>query len=728
MVSAAHAGRTKGVKAEHLAKTWRIDLETAQKTLDITSQKSTRTDNPTLSRNYSTNDRMLRYKRVNEYFFMGTFFATKKAKKSSRGHTCCQLFVTDKGFVYVVPMKSKAEVLQAVKQFAKEIGAPDAIISDAAGEQSSHNLRKFCSEIGTTLRYLEEGTPWSNKAELYIGLIKEAVRKDMKDSDCPLSFWDYCVERRARINNLTAKSLFQLHGTNAHTALLGEEGDISNLSQFKWYDWCYYREHKAAFPYPREILGRVLGPATGAGNEMSQWVLKSNGNVVPRRTVRPLRVDELHSPEELKKREIFGALIERRWGTSINPPNETTEDDMAESDEDTWEEYEDADEIARTIPEIEDTVDTRGKLLNQQPAYDRLINAEVQLQLGDDMINAKVKKRALGHDGTTVGTYDDNPMLNSIIYEVEFPDGQVKEYSANTIAENMLTQVDSDGFTLTMMEGIVDYQKDDATAVSKQDMFVVTARGQKRQRKTTTGWKLLVKWKDQSESWIHLKDMKESHPVEVAEFATARGIADEPAFVWWVPYTLRKRDVILSAVRSRIRKTTHKYGIEIPMHLEHTYAIDKKNENTFWKDAIAMEMLNIGVAFEVLPDGQKAPVGWKKVTGHFVWDVKMDFTRKARWVLDGHLTPNPVGSTYAGVVSRESVRIAFTYAALNNVDVCAADIQNAYLQAPSSQKDYIICGPEFGIENIGKVALIWRALYGGKSAGKDFRNHLRSCM
>ena len=58
----------------------------------------------------------------------------------------------------------------------------------------------------------------------------------------------------------------------------------------------------------------------------------------------------------------------------------------------------------------------------------------------------------------------------------------------------------------------------------------------------------------------------------------------------------------------------------------------------------------------------------------------------------------------------------------------AADIRNAYLQAPSLQKDYIICGVEFGLENVGKVALIWRALYGGKSAGKDFRNHLRSCM
>ena len=76
-----------------------------------------------------------------------------------------------------------------------------------------------------------------------------------------------------------------------------------------------------------------------------------------------------------------------------------------------------------------------------------------------------------------------------------------------------------------------------------------------------------------------------------------------------------------------------------------------------------------------------------------VWDVKMDFTRKARWVLDGHKKTNPIGSTYAGVVlSRDSTWIAFTYAALNGLDVFAADIRNAYLQAPCSQKDYILCG------------------------------------
>ena len=721
-VSATTADKTRGISPQHLSKVWRINIDEATRTLENTTQKCTRKDSPVLSRNYGTNDRMLRYKRIDQYFYMDTFFATKKAGKSTRKNSCCQLFVTDRGFVYEVPMKNKSEVLQAVKQFAKEIGAPDAIICDAAREQTSKDLRQFLNSIGTSLRVLEENTPWANKAELYIGIIKEAVRKDMKESNCPLPFWDYCVSRRVRINNLISKDRFNLHGTNAHTELTGETGDISNLCTFKWYDWCYFRENKALFPFNREILGRVLGPAKGEGNEMAQWVLKANGNVVPRRTIRPLQVAELHSPTEIKKRDTFDALIERRWGTAMMPP--TAEQIKVED----LEAYEDDSEESNEIPDQEDAVDHSGRLINQQPSYDKLLNSEVMLQHGEQTNRAKVRRRALDHNGKVVGRYDDNPNLNSLVYECEFDNGTIREYSANMIAENMLTQVDEDGFSITLMEGIVDHRKDPETAVSKEDAYVMTKRGQKRNRITTKGWDLLVRWKDGSEQWIPLKTLKESHPVEVAEFAKAHDIADEPAFVWWVPYTLRKREVILAAVKHRIRKTTHKYGIEIPTSIEHAYEIDDRNRDHFWRDAIAKEMRNIGIAFEILPEGKQAPPTWSSVTGHLIFDVKMDFTRKARWVLDGHKTPNPTTSSYAGVVSRDSVRIAFTYAALNNVDVFAADIKNAYLQAPSSRKDYIICGPEFGLENAGRVALIHRALYGGKTAGSDFRNHLRSCM
>ena len=76
----------------------------------------------------------------------------------------------------------------------------------------------------------------------------------------------------------------------------------------------------------------------------------------------------------------------------------------------------------------------------------------------------------------------------------------------------------------------------------------------------------------------------------------------------------------------------------------------------------------------------------------------MDFIRKARWVNDGHKTPTPIWSTYSGVVSRESVRIALTYAALNDITVMEADIQNTYLEATASDQHYFICGAEFGLK------------------------------
>ena len=123
------------------------------------------------------------------------------------------------------------------------------------------------------------------------------------------------------------------------------------------------------------------------------------------------------------------------------------------------------------------------------------------------------------------------------------------------------------------------------------------------------------------------------------------------------------------------------------------------------------------------------PNGLSHLKVHLLLDVKMDMIRKARLVADGHLTSDPgEAHTYASVVSRETVRIAFTYAALNGLDIFAADILKAYLTAPTSDNYYIECGPEFGSELRGRKAIVKRALYGTRTAGKDVRIHLRDCM
>ena len=106
----------------------------------------------------------------------------------------------------------------------------------------------------------------------------------------------------------------------------------------------------------------------------------------------------------------------------------------------------------------------------------------------------------------------------------------------------------------------------------------------------------------------------------------------------------------------------------------------------------------------------------------------MDFTRKSRWVLYGHKTHDPIGSTYVGVLSRDSIRVAFTYASLDGLDLFTVNIRDVYIHAHSLKKYFIICGKDFSLDNIGKKVLIRRELYGGKSDGSYFRNHLCACM
>ena len=162
--------------------------------------------------------------------------------------------------------------------------------------------------------------------------------------------------------------------------------------------------------------------------------------------------------------------------------------------------------------------------------------------------------------------------------------------------------------------------------------------------------------------------------------------------------------------------------------MHHALELDRDNGNSLWASAIRKEMSEIRVAFDIKDRNTNVEPGREYLECYMIFDVKMDFTRKARFVANGAKTRDIESSTYAGVVSKETVRIAFTYAALNNLDLFAADIKNAYLQALITERYWTRCGPEFGPGLEGSVAYIVRVLYGTKCAGRDFRNHLRECM
>jgi hypothetical protein len=107
-----------------------------------------------------------------------------------------------------------------------------------------------------------------------------------------------------------------------------------------------------------------------------------------------------------------------------------------------------------------------------------------------------------------------------------------------------------------------------------------------------------------------LSALKESNPVEVAQYAVSNKIDDEPAFAWWVPFTLKKQESIISAVNKCYWKRTHKFGIHLPHTVEdETLQIDKENKNNLWERSLQKEMANVIIAFKMIGKGVEPPPG-----------------------------------------------------------------------------------------------------------------------
>jgi hypothetical protein len=160
----------------------------------------------------------------------------------------------------------------------------------------------------------------------------------------------------------------------------------------------------------------------------------------------------------------------------------------------------------------------------------------------------------------------------------------------------------------------------------------------------------------------------------------------------------------------------------------------KKTGTDLWTKAIDKETMKTKVAWKTRGDimtedcwSGKELIGYTEIECHLIFDLKMDFRRKARFVTGGHMTDAPSSITYSSVVSRISVCLAFLIAALNNLDVMMCDIGNAYLNAPCREKIWFKGGREMG-EDKAKVLELKRALYGLKSSGASWRSMLSGTL
>ena len=543
----------------------------------------------------------------------------------------------------------------------------------------------------------------------------------MYEINCQACLWDYEISHVAAIMNRTASSSGNLDKRTPLELITGETPDISEYLDFGFYDRVWFREHAGVGPTK---LARWLGVSNTVGSLMSYWILPESGIPESRTTVQ--RVTKLEAKLDVNKERFddYDSKIKKRFKEDRLLPEKGDFPSMCEWEETFYDDEEYLDEFMKVYnnPEVIEEESTPD-------SYDNYLGMELLMDRGGNTPElARVVKRLCDDDGNPIGTAHENPILDTRMYELEYDNGYTIPVSANLIAENLFHQVNDEGHRMMVLDEVIGHRTD-GTEIGEKDAYNISKVGKRRRKKTTKGHHILLKWKDGSSTWNTLKDVKDSYPVQLATFAIENGLDKEPAFAWWVPYVIRKSERIIKKLKSKYWSRTHKYGIRMPKSVAEAIEIDKENGNTLWWDAIMLEMKNVRPAFEVYDGDVQKLVGYQKIKCHFVFDIKLgeNFRRKARLVGGGHTTDPPSSLTYSSVVSRDSVRILLLVAALNDLNILACDIQNAYLTAKCRENIYTIAGPEFGSEE-GAVMIIKMALYGLKSSGAAFRSKLANVI
>ncbi|MFA9289535.1 MAG: reverse transcriptase domain-containing protein [Weeksellaceae bacterium] len=226
-----------------------------------------------------------------------------------------------------------------------------------------------------------------------------------------------------------------------------------------------------------------------------------------------------------------------------------------------------------------------------------------------------------------------------------------------------------------------------------------------------------MEWETGETTYEPLDLIASDDPVTCAAYAIKHGLLDTPGWKHFNRFAKTEKKVQRminqAKLRSYRREPFWKFGVLVPRTHAQAVELDKKNGNRLWQDAEEMEMnqLKDYQTFIDKGKGGEVPQGYKKIRCHMVYDVKHDGRHKARLVAGGHLTDPNTESVYSGVVSLRGIRLVVFLAELNALELWGADIGNAYLEALTKEKVYIVGGPEFGPLE-GHTLLIFKALYG----------------
>ncbi len=232
----------------------------------------------------------------------------------------------------------------------------------------------------------------------------------------------------------------------------------------------------------------------------------------------------------------------------------------------------------------------------------------------------------------------------------------------------------------------------------------------------------MIEWENGEVTSEPLSIIAADNPVTCAIYARENNLLDLDGWEQFKHIARQDKKLLCMVNQTKLQSyctlPCYKYGYEVPQDYNHIVELDKHNGNTKWQDSTALEMTQLHEykTFKDLGKGAKLPEGYGKIRVHLVFDVKHDGQHKSPLVADEHLTEVPLDSVYSGVISLQGLHLLVFLAELNDLDVWATDIGNAYLEAKAQEKVYIIAGPEFA-ELEGHMLIIFKALCGLRTSG-----------
>ena len=527
-----------------LAEIWCIGTSKAKATLNATTQMATRSAVLPISRRYRA-DKMYGVKRLSGKFSTDTLWSDCK---SLHQNTHGQIFSHKNGFSVCYPLKQANgdSIGESLLDLIHDFGVPEHLTFDGATAQEGKNTKFMKTIRKHQMKHKISGPrrPNENPSESAIREIKRRWYRVMDKKCIPPRLWDYVMVWVCETGNLTVSSSKYANGRTPVEIITGETPDISEYTDFSIYDWVTYRTNAGMGPIS---LGRWLGVSHKVGQLISFWILTISGHIISCTTVQRLTNDEKITDEWKKRTEDYDEKITVRLEAKDTDLSEAMKKQpywnrlsLDEDDEEFMREYRGLIKENKPPNEGEQTPDEPTP-----DSFDGYLNMEVGMPRGEDgeIEHAIVKRRAIDQLGQPIGVSNDNPMLDTRQYDVEYLDGTIETVTANLIAENILAQVDESGHRQLFLDEIIDH-KFVGTNKSKE----ATAR--KRKRHTQKDWEFCVIWKDGSTNWVGMSDLKESYTIELAEYVLNNNLDKEEAFSWWLPYVLKKRKSIIAKLKS----------------------------------------------------------------------------------------------------------------------------------------------------------------------------------